>query len=447
MSIKHLISASALSLLLATPALPQNLADDETTQITTFSTLTNGKAAATLIWNLNSNSPAQYRALQAYLSAKVNSGTDTISTRDSIDFRTINAVDFQVSATPTHLALTVEAPQETFDLAIAHLNTLMTSPSVNPNWLTRQTHAFRAISSTRLRTPGLLESELVEYALFPNADDPIIGDDLAMEILRRPNQIIMNAKDFDFGDTPQRILDGMFSFDAELNNSAPVERRALPSGTIHLADPDTTETLIFMGYIKEFESVEDQIQSDTLYKYMGYGPGSEMFRIVRQEKRASYDPTSHFTQIGEQLAITGLSATVPSQSWPEIYDVIAQIYDDARAGKNTQQGLDNSQDSMLNVMIGDLRREPTWLVERYLELHPIQPPKGPIKLDLINAGFDMDVSKINDHAADILSPRDDMITVILGGTIAPSEEMRKNGYCELPLGEPLAYCLDQLAKE
>jgi len=447
MPITKLISASALSLLLATPTLAQEVVDDEATQITTFSTLTNGMAAASLIWNMNSNSPAQYRALQAYLSAKVNSGTDKISTRESVDFRTINAVDFMVSATPTHLTLTVQAPHETFDLAVEHLNALLVSPGVNPNWLTRQTRAFDPISSTRLRTPELLEAELVEYALMPGTDDPIIGNDLELEVLRRPNHIILNAKDFDFGDTPQRILEGMFSFDATLNDNPAVERRALPSGTIHLADPDTTETLIFMGRIREFESVLEQAQVDTFYKYLGYGPGSEMFRIVRQEKRASYDPTSHFTQIGEQLAITGLSATVPSENWPEMHDVIAQIYDDARAGKNTQQGLDNSQDAMLNVMIGDLRREPTWLVDRYLELYPTTPPNGRINLDLVNAGFDMDASKLNDQAAEILPPREDMITIILGGTKTPNEEMRENGYCELPLGEPLAYCLDQLAQE
>ena len=103
-----------------------------------------------------------------------------------------------------------------------------------------------------------------------------------------------------------------------------------------------------MGRIQEFDTVTEQAQVDTLYKYMGYGPGSEMFRIVRQERRASYDPRSHFAQIGERLAITGLSATVPATDWPEIHGVIAQIYDDVRAGKNDQQGFEDSHNSMLN---------------------------------------------------------------------------------------------------
>jgi hypothetical protein len=171
-----------------------------------------------------------------------------------------------------------------------------------------------------------------------------------------------------------------------------------------------------------------------------------MFRIVRQERRASYDPRSHFAQIGERLAITGLSATVPATDWPEIHGVIAQIYDDVRAGENDQQGLEDSHNSMLNSMIYDLRRTPDWLVQRFLELSPIEPPKGRIQLDLINAAFDVNPVALNALAKDILPNRNDMLNVIIGGAISPSAELRKNGFCELQIGEPLTKCLDELAE-
>jgi hypothetical protein len=446
MNLRQLTLGLLMATAIATPTFAQDRADDENTFITTFNTLTKGMASATMVWNLNGETVAQSNALQAFLSAKLNSGTDEIPTRDSIDFRTINAVDFMIRATPTHLLLSVEAPQETFSAAVDHLGALLAAPGVNENWLKRQTRAFRSISSTRLRTPELLESELSDYALYTGETPTLPSGSMHTEILRRPNQIILNGKEYDFDNTADVLLAGLITIEARLNDFPAPERRALPRGTIHLVDPDATETLVFMGRLQEYDDVHQQAQADTLYKYMGYGPGSEMFRIVRQERRASYDPRSHFNQIGERLAITGLSATVPSTDWPEIHSVIAQIYDDARAGKNDQQGLDDSQNAMLNSMIGDLRREPDWLARRYLELYPIEPPKGRINLDLINAAFDMDTTTLNDFAADVLPPRDDMLNIIIGGSISPSAALRANGFCELQVGEPLEKCLDALVE-
>jgi len=446
MSFRTLTLGIITAAVITTPVLAQQRADDEATYITTFSSLTDGTAAATLVWNLHGETVAQSNALQAFLSAKINSGTDDISTRESVDFRTINAVDFMIRATPTHLMLTVQSPQETFRDAVAHLGALLAAPGINENWLKRQSHAFRSISSTRLRTPELLESELTDYALYTGDTPTLPWGSMHPEILRRPNQIILNAKDYDFGDTTDILQAGLIPIEARLNNEPIPKRRALPTGTIHLVDPNATETLVFMGRIHAFDSVTQQAQTDTLYKYMGYGPGSEMFRIVRQERRASYDPRSHFTQIGEQLAITGLSATVPSTDWPEIHGVIAQIYDDARAGKNNQQGLEDSHNAMLNSVIGDLRREPDWLARRYLELHPIEPPKGVISLDLLNASFDMNPATLNEFAKTVLPPRDDMLNVIIGGSIAPSADLRTHGFCELQIGEPLSKCLEALTQ-
>lgn len=444
--IRSILKIALICTAIAAPVIGQDRADDENTLITTFTTLSEPMVAATMVWNLNGETVEQSNALQAFLSAKLNSGTANISTRESIDFRTINAVDFAVRATPEHLLLTVKAPSETFDLAIEHLAALISEPGIDENWLKRQTRAFKSISSTRLRTPELLESELTHYALYTGDVPTLPSGSMHTEILRRPNQIILNAKEFDFDDTVDTLLENLFTVEARLNNFPAPSRRELPKGTIHLVDPDATETLVFMGRIREFETVTEQAQVDTFYKYMGYGPGSEMFRIVRQERRASYDPRSHFAQIGERLAITGLSATVPSKDWPEIYGVIAQIYDDVAAGENDQQGLSDSHNAMLNSMVYDLRREPDWLAQRYLELYPIEPPRGGIRLEMINAAFNMDVETLNDIAADVLPPREDMLNVIIGGSISPSAEMRANGFCELQIGEPLTKCLDELSK-
>ena len=156
--ILRILKTALLCTAIATPIVAQDRANDENTFITTFTTLSAPMVSATLVWNLHGETIAQSNALQAFLSAKLNSGTDDISTRESIDFRTINAVDFSVRATPEHLMLTVEAPAETFNAAAEHLNALLAAPGINDNWLKRQTRAFKSISSTRLRTPELLPS-------------------------------------------------------------------------------------------------------------------------------------------------------------------------------------------------------------------------------------------------------------------------------------------------
>ena len=204
-----------------------------------------------------------------------------------------------------------------------------------------------------------------------------------------------------------------------------------------MSDPKATETLIFLANSQDFETELDHAMADTLYKYMGYGPGSEMFRIVRQEKRASYDPRSHFLQIENKSVISGLSATVPSESWFEIYKVIAQIYETTRSGENTLQGLENSKNSMLNSLITSLRRDPNWLVERYLELYPNEPPQGAIRLGILGASFDVKTQDLNDNAERVLKPLDEMLTIIYGGATPPPEELRQNGFVSLKSTNPL----------
>jgi hypothetical protein len=442
---RHLLFTSAAAIALGTAPSAQTLVDDNATYLTEFTTLTKGMAAATLIWALNADTNDQSRALQAVLSAKISGGTDKLSARQASDFRTINNVDMTIGATPTHLFFTVQSPQENFQEVLAHTNEILRAPGVNENWLRRQNRAYREISSTRLRTPELLEAELTDYALF-TGDAPVLDTEkLTTEVLRRPNQVVLNAQEYEFGDSADILLEGLLSFDASLNDAPAKPKRKLPSGIIHMPDEAASETLIFMGTIQEFDSVTHQAQTDTLYKYMGYGPGSEMFRIVRQEKRASYDPRSHFTQIGEQLAFTGLSATVPSDSWPEIHGVMSQIYNDTRAGKNTEQGLENSRNSMLNAMISDLRREPQWIVERYLELYPTKPPQNTIRLDLLNASFQMEPSQLNSIASEVLPDPSEFVTVIIGGAPDPTMGADPSGYCELPINESIEYCLDKLS--
>ena len=227
---------------------------------------------------------------------------------------------------------------------------------------------------------------------------------------------------------------------------APPAPRPIPSGVIFMEDDDANEALVFVADGQSFADHNDMALANTVYRYMGYGAGSEMFTILRQEKRASYDPQSHFTEVAKQYAVMGLSANVEASKWYESYQTMAEIYSKARGGGNSQQGLEDSKNQMINVMIYDLRRTPNYLVERYLEDYPYAPPNGRVSLPGIGAAFDLDTTQINGRAAEVMAPIDEMLTIIIGGHTPPPEEMRANGYCELERGQPLRVCLEKLSE-
>lgn len=431
---------------IAHSVLANTVVDDDISYITEFATLDDDIASASLVWTLNSKSKEQNRKLQAFLAAKINGPIGRKSVREIIDFRIINDINFSIDATSNHLILTVQSQKESFALAASHTNEIIKNTAINETWLKRKNYSFRNISSTKLRTPELLENELISYVLFTGSDEIISKDSINLEISRRPNQIIFNARNFEFNDITNILLKDLPTYNAILNDEANKPFHQLPHGVIHLEDEEATETLIFIGTVQSFNSLIHQAETNTLFKYMGYGAGSEMFRIIRQEKRASYDPRSHFNQISEKLAFTGLSATVASETWDEIHNLMYDIYNNTRMGLNTRQGLKNSHNIVINELITNLRKKPNWLVKRYLELHPDQPPETSINLELINASFDVSPDLLNNKAVKTLSDPSNLISIIIGGKI--NNKIRKDdaSYCQLPKGKSLAFCLEKLTK-
>ena len=431
---------------IAHSVLANTLIDDEISYITEFATLDDDIASASLVWALNSKSKKQNRKLQAFLAAKINGPIGRKSVREIIDFRIINDINFSIDATPNHLILTVQSPKESFALAASHTNQILKNTTINETWLKRKNYSFRNISSTKLRTPELLENELISYVLFTGSNEIISKNSMNLEISRRPNQIILNARNFEFNDTTNILLKDLPIYNAILNDEANKPFHKLPNGVIHLEDEEATEALIFIGTIQNFNSLLHQAETNTLFKYMGYGAGSEMFRIIRQEKRASYDPRSHFNQISQKLAFTGLSATVASETWGEIHNLMYDIYNNTRMGLNTNQGLKNSHNIVINELITNLRKKPNWLVKRYLELHPEQPPETSINLELINASFDVSPELLNNKAVKTLPDPSNLISIIIGGKINAKIKKDDVSYCQLPKGKSLAFCLEKLSK-
>ena len=436
--IRKLLQISLLSLSLALPAKAQ---DDFI--YSQFTSLLEGQASISLVWNLTTESSADARNLEAALLAKLNDGTEDMTPRESVDLRTILAIDYSVTSTPSHLILTMMAPQDSFFEAVDHFTDSLKGGDISEGWLNRITVNFEQRPSTRISTQGNVEAELRDYMLYQNAQVTI--NDLAGTVLRRPDQIITNARDFNFQLSPEQVMEAFP--DAERRDAPIPPKRAnqLPSGVIFMQDPDAREALIFLADSADFVTHEEEALANTIYRYMGYGPGSEMFTILRQEKRASYDPQSHFTTLGKRLGFMGLSANVEAAKWQESYEIMAGIYDRARNGENGAQGIEDSKNQMINVLVHDLRRIPNFLVQRYLDDFPYNAPNGRLSLPMVGAAFDLDTTRVNREAATVLPPLDEMLTIVLGGHEAPPEAMRAKGYCELKKNEPLRKCLEALS--
>ena len=408
-----------------------------------FSSLREGMASLSLVWNITSESAVDAIALEAALIAKLNDGTPSITPRQSIDLRTILNADYQVASSASHIIATVTAPQDDFTDAVAHFAESLEGKDISEGWLNRIQTNSKPAPSTRRATQENVEAELTRYVLYPETQ--ATRPDPASIILRRPDQVITNGREFDFGLLPDRAI-AAFAGEPAAIPTPPSAPRDLPSGVIFLEQDDAKEALIFVADTIAFETHEDQATANTLYRYMGYGPGSEMFTILRQEKRASYDPQSHFTELGQRVAFMGLSANVEAAKWRDAYDVIAQIYAKARAGENAIQGIENSKNQMLNVLIHGLRQEPNFLVQRYLDDFPYETPTGRLNLPLINSSFDLDTGSINQNASRILPPIEDMLTIIIGGHEPPEAALQEAGYCTLSKGEPLRKCLNALSQ-
>ena len=251
---------------IAHSVLSNTLVNDDISYITEFATLDDDIASASLVWTLNSKSKEQNRKLQAFLAAKINGPIGRKSVREIIDFRIINDINFSIDATPKHLILSMQSPKESFHTAVKHTNEILKNFEINDIWLKRKKHSFRNISSTQLRTPEILENELVDYVLYTGNDKILTEKNIGSEILRRPNQIILNARDFDFDNISNILLEDLPTYDAILNNEINKPPYKLTNGVIHLEDKKSTETLILIGTIQTNKSLIHQAETNTLYK-------------------------------------------------------------------------------------------------------------------------------------------------------------------------------------
>jgi len=246
-----------------------------------------------------------------------------------------------------------------------------------------------------------------------------------------PHVAMLRSDDEEIGKHTGGLI---FELLANEEDAAPVEERdvVLPKGVIHVADPSASETLILFVNDTAFRDEADQVGARLLMEYVGANSGSEMFRILRQEMRATYAPRSKFTSISKNRALLSMSATVEASH--------------VRGGEINAESLAVQFSRMRRSLENGLASNPMALVEYVLHEYP-DGQDGGIVLPVLSAYGSADPTQIAANAQTHLPPLEDYLLILVGGGEAPTGRWAENGYCALAPDTPLSTCLDTLISE
>lgn len=429
--------------LVAAPAFAQEklIASKTAAQYAALRPLTNGLSALSMIWPLNSLEENRIDAAHAGLVTVITASTPDLSAFEAETYREINSIDFGTTVLPNHVMLTLTAPHENFGAALGHLNGLLTNTEFSRPWYTRQIVQQRQLLATKTRRPENVLGVLTDYVLYPNASDGSDTTDFTFTF-GMPSHVVLRTENRDIEAQLSKVLNGL---DTQPQSATYPEASItdLPKGVIFAPDPDSRETLLYVVKTETFDGPDDQVGANLLLDYMGAYQGSEMFRVIRQEQRAAYNPASDFEQIGKNRAVMAMSATVLSSEWPATLTTMREIYNDIRNGSATDQGLTNNKRRMLGRLDHRFSTNPSWGASQYMDELESQ-TSGQVNFPLFRSIVNADLKTIRNNAADHMPPFEDYLVILIGGTNPPPQAMRTNGYCEQPLNKPLRHCLTQL---
>ncbi len=430
------------------------VATSDDTRIIYLSPLRNGLSALTLVWPIDRPTKDRVTALMAGLSSVVSGGTSSRSSYEISTFLKSKGIKQNISTSGRNLLLTVSAPNEVFPETLIHLENLLLEPEYSKGWYARALQELNLKKSSKTRRPSDVLNEIASFLEYEPDDLATAGSDQVFRF-GRPSQAILRSGDKEVERRVGRLLKKLpkakekwelpFAKWAEALTGVDEQSFALPAGTIHFADPNSTEMLILLVKAEEFEDEGKQLGANLLVDYIGANQGSEMFRVIRQEMRAAYDPRSDFIVMSKNKAIISLSATVEANKWPEVYDQIEVIYENSRAGKIERTGLEIQYD-LLNRKYGDrfFFTDPVWSVLRYLDEHTTG-VNGTITIPLFEAFDTVNFAEIIATSDTHLPPLEDFLLILIGGGPAPTEALKSKGYCSLSKNAPLSFCLDALS--
>lgn len=421
------------------------------TKFVSLTPLRNGLSTVTLVWPIDTPTVGRITALRASLSSVVFGGTLSRSARDVDSFLHLKGIEQNISINGRNLSLTVSAANEVFPETLSHLENLLLEPSYSRGWYAREIEKMGLKISTKNGRPSDVLKEVAQFLVFGPDDASAIGNDGEFRF-GRPSQIILRSADEEAERRVIRLLKKLpktnwkqlFSKWATSLTDTVVQPFTLPNGIIRFSDPNSTEMLILFVKAEEFDNESDQIGTNLLVDYIGASQGSEMFRIIRQEMRAAYDPRSDFVILNKKRAILSLSATVEANKWPEIYEKMGEIYENTRGGGVERAGLDIQYDKLNRHYYDRFFNHPTWGVQQYLYEYP-NGPDGAITIPVFEALGAVSVAQIVANSALHLPPLEEFLVVLIGGGTVSSETLKSKDYCELPKNTPISFCLDVLS--
>ncbi|WP_217354612.1 hypothetical protein [Ruegeria atlantica] len=443
-----------LSLLSAQQARAELIATTGDAKITYLEPLRNGISELSLVWPIDRPTKDRVAALRAGLASVVSGGTSSRSSYKIAEYRQLKGIKHFVETSRHSLMLTVSAPNEVFPETIIHLENLLLEPEYSDGWYARELQHSSSIKSTRTRRPEDVLKEVAHFLEYEPGDAVAeVGDGEFR--FGRPIQAILRSGDQEVERRTLRLVNKLprpkgkwelpFARWADALFGANEEDFTLPKGVIHFADPDSTEMLILFVKAEKFADETEQIGTNVLVDYIGANQGSEMFRIIRQEMRAAYDPRSDFVVMGKKKAIISLSATVEAVRWPEVYEKIRDIYQSVRSGKIEQEGLGIQFSQLDRAYYRDFFTEPVWGARQYLHEYP-EGTDGTIEIPLFGVFQSLSLEETAANSNELLPPLEDFLLILIGGGSSPSDILPTKGYCSLPKSTPLRFCLDVLSK-
>ena len=410
----------------------------------------NGLASLTLVWPMGTQTPQNVDAIRAGLMSVLSGGTTSRTPEQIGIFVRQKGVRSEVWTIEDNLLLTVTAPNDVFPEVMVHLENLLLKSTYSDDWYARELRRLSRPVSSTTKNPSDVVNRLEQFL---NYGPALAVDDGFGPRFRfgRPSQAILRSEDETVFARMQRLITRLPAkssgtrFGSWLQQLVPQDPAGftLPKGIIHFADPNSSETLLLLVSAQAFEDEIRQLGTNLLLDYIGSNQGSEMFRIIRQEMRASYDPASRFVIAGDKRALLVLSTTVEATEWPDILDRLRGIYQDVRQGNVEQDGLRIQLAQLQQFYENKLFFDAAWTVGHYLRAHP-EGAVGNIQIPLFNAFGQIDLNDTIQSAEAHLPPFEDFLLVILGGGPAPSDVLGTNKICTLDKFEPLDRCLDTL---
>ncbi|WP_208988316.1 hypothetical protein [Labrenzia sp. VG12] len=453
-SFRHFLFVALLMFLCLVSSQPVRadlVAAANATKIVSLTPLRNGVSAITLVWPINPPTQDRVGELMAGLSSVISGGTSEHSPNDIDALLRIKGIENNITINGRDLLLTVSAADDVFPEALAHLENVLFEPEYTSGWYARELQELKLRISSNTGRPSDVLNEAGYFVLYDPRGETTARNDGRFRF-GRPSQVILRSADEEAGRRAIRMIKALpeaqwtlpFARWAKALTGQDKQAFALPAGTIHFADPDSTEMLILFVKAEEFEDEVDQIGANLLMDYVGGNQGSELFRIIRQEMRAAYDPRTDFIVMGKNRAIVSLSATVEAQIWPEIHEKMRAIYEGARTGKISLSGLDIQHDRLNRRYAGRFFSDPVWGARHYLNEYPAG-ASGTINLPLLTALETVPLEEVIASSQTHLPPLDDFLLILIGGGPAPAEALKTRGYCALPKNAPLHYCLEELS--